>query len=99
MIKKVNPHGTSYFFQLVQWLEECKDNCQCIWLMANQHKRTVQETGKLIRFTHRHVNPEWKLTTEKITKTRGLGALLMDGPLEELLKHIFEDVESELCNW
>lgn len=82
----------------MQWLEERKDNCQNIWLMANHHKKIRQETGKLIHYTHRYANPEQKLIMEPITKTRMLGALT-DGPLEELLRHISEDVESELCNW
>ena len=65
--------------------------------MASQHKKIRQETGKLIHYTHRHANPEQRLITEPITKARMLGVLI-DGPLEELLRHISEDVESELCN-
>lgn len=60
--------------------------------MASQHKKIQQETGKLKHYTHRYANPEQKLITEPKTKTRMLGALI-DGPLEELLRHI-----SELCN-
>jgi len=66
--------------------------------MASQHKKTGHETGKLMHFTHRHANPEQKLIMETTTKTRTLGALI-DEPLEELHRHIFEDIESELCNW
>lgn len=62
--------------------------------MTSQHKKIGQETGKLIHYIHGHVNPWQKLIMEIVMKTRSL-EVLTDGTLKELLRNIFEDVESE----